>query len=51
MKKEIALKKLQEAKQTALANSTEIKVGRLELNEAMNALRTIIALKNALKDE
>ena len=51
MNKEKALKKLQKAKQEALANSTDIKVGRLELNEAMKALRTIIALQNILKDE
>lgn len=51
MNKEKALKKLQKAKQEALANSTDIRVGRLELNEAMKALRTIIALQNILKDE
>lgn len=51
MNKEKALKKLQKAKQEALANYTDIRVGRLELNEAMKALRTIIALQNTLKDE
>lgn len=51
MQKEKALKKLQKAKQEALANSAEIRVGRLELNEAMKALRTIIALQNVLKNE
>lgn len=51
MNKEKALKKLQKAKQEALANSTDIRVGRSELNEAMKALRTIIALQNTLKDE
>lgn len=51
MNKGKALKKLQKAKQEALANFTDIKVGRLELNEAMKALRTIIALQNILKDE
>ena len=51
MNKEKALKKLQKAKQEALAKSTDIKVGRLELNEAMKALRTVIALQNALKEE
>lgn len=51
MNKEKALKKLQKAKQEALDNSTNIRVGRLELNEAMKALRTIIALQNTLKDE
>lgn len=51
MNKEKALKKLQKAKQETLANSTDIRVGRLELNEAMKALRTIIALQNTLKDE
>lgn len=51
MQKERALKKLQKAKQEALANSAEIRVGRLELNEAMKALRTIIALQNVLKNE
>lgn len=51
MNKEKALKKLQRAKQEALVNSTDIRVGRLELNEAMKALRTIIALQNILKDE
>lgn len=51
MQKEKALKKLQKAKQEALANSAEIRVGRLELNEAMKALRTIIALQNILKNE
>ena len=49
--KEKALAKLREAKQEALVNSTAIKVGRLELNEAMKALRTVIALQNVLKDE
>ena len=51
MQKEKALKKLQKAKQEALANSAEIRVGTLELNEAMKALRTIIALQNVLKNE
>ena len=51
MNKEKALKKLQKAKQEELADSTDIRVGRLELNEAMKALRTIIALQNILKDE
>lgn len=51
MDKEKALAKLREAKQEALVNSTAIKVGRLELNEAMKALRTVIALQNVLKDE
>ncbi len=51
MQKEKALKKLQKAKQEALVNSAEIRVGRLELNEAMKALRTIIALQNVLKNE
>lgn len=51
MKKEIALERLKKAKCEALANSTNIKVGRLELNEAMKALRTIIALENVLKNE
>lgn len=51
MNKVKALKKLQKAKQEALDNSTDIRVGRLELNEAMKALRTIIALQNILKDE
>lgn len=51
MQKEKALKKLQKAKQESLANSAEIRVGRLELNEAMKALRTIIALQNVLKNE
>ena len=51
MNKEKALKKLQKAKQEALANSIDIRVGRLELNEAMKALRTIIALQNVLKEE
>ena len=51
MNKEKALKKLQKAKQEAFANYTDIRVGRLELNEAMKALRTIIALQNTLKDE
>lgn len=51
MNKEKALMKLQKAKQEALGNSTDIRVGRLELNEAMKALRTIIALQNTLKDE
>lgn len=37
MNKGKALKKLQKAKQEALANSTDIRVGRLELNEAMKA--------------
>lgn len=39
MNKEKALKKLQKAKQEALANSTDIRVGRLELNEAMKAIK------------
>ncbi len=51
MDKEKALAKLREAKQEALVNSTVIKVGRLELNEAMKALRMVIALQNVLKDE
>ena len=51
MNKEKSLKELQKAKQEALSNSTDIRVGRLELNEAMKALRTIIALQNTLKDE
>lgn len=51
MQKEKALKKLQKAKQEALANSAEIRVGRLELNEAMKALRTIIALQKCFKNE
>lgn len=51
MNKEKALKKLQKAKQEALSNSTDIRVGRLGLNEVMKALRTIIALQNTLKDE
>lgn len=51
MQKEKALKKLQRAKQEALANSAEIRVGRLELNEAMKALRTIIALQMFQKNE
>lgn len=51
MQKEKALKKLQKAKQEALANSAEIRVGRLELDEAMKALRTIIALQNVLKNK
>lgn len=51
MDKEKALAKLREAKQEALVNSTVIKVGRLELNEAMKALRTVIALQNVLQDE
>ena len=51
MNKEKALAKLREAKQEALVNSTAIKVGRIELNEAMKALRTVIALQNVLKDE
>lgn len=51
MDKEKALAKLWEAKQEALVNSTVIKVGRLELNEAMKALRMVIALQNVLKDE
>lgn len=35
MDKRKALGKLKKAKREALANSSEIKVGRLELNEAM----------------
>lgn len=51
MKKEKALEKLQKAKVDAVTNSTVIKVGRLELNEAIKALRTIIALQNVLKED
>ncbi len=51
MDKEKVLAKLRKAKQEALVNSTTIKVGRLELNEAMKALRMVIALQNVLKDE
>lgn len=51
MKKEKALEKLQKAKVDAVANSTVIKVGRLELNEAIKALRIIIALQNVLKED
>lgn len=46
-----SVKKLQKAKQEALVNSTEIRVGRLELNKAIKALRAIIALQNVLKNE
>lgn len=51
MDRKKALQKLRSAKQEALVNSTAIKVGRLELNEAMKALRTVIALQNVLKEE
>ena len=44
MKKEKALEKLRKAKVEAVSNSTVIEVGRLELNEAIKALRIIIAL-------
>ena len=51
MDKRKALGKLKKAKREALANSSEIKVGRLELNEAMKALRTIIALENVINNK
>lgn len=35
----------------AVSNSTVIEVGRLELNEAIKALRIIIALQNILKED
>lgn len=51
MDKQEALGKLRKAKREALGNSTDIKVGRLELNEAIKALRTIIALENVLNNK
>lgn len=51
MNKQKALEKLKKSKREALANSSEIKVGRLELNEAMKALRTIIALENVINNK
>ena len=51
MKKEKALEKLWKAKVDAVANSTVIEVGRLELNEAIKVLRTIIALQNVSKED
>lgn len=51
MDKRKALGKLKKAKREALANSSEIKVGRLELNEAMKALGTIIALENVINNK
>lgn len=50
MDKQKALGKLKKSKREALGNS-DIKVGRLELNEAMKALRTIIALENILNSK
>lgn len=47
MDKVKALQKLQDAKINALANSTNIIVGRLELNVALEALKTIIALEQS----
>lgn len=51
MKKEKALEKLRKAKVEAVSNSTVIEVDRLELNEAIKALRIIIALQNVLKED
>lgn len=51
MDKKTALEKLRKAKTESLINSTVIKVGRLELNEAIKALEFVIALKKILKDE
>ncbi|WP_182440309.1 hypothetical protein [Blautia obeum] len=51
MKKEKALEKLRKAKVEAVSNSTVIEVGRLELNEAIKALRIIIALQNILNED
>ena len=51
MNKQKALEKLKKSKREGLANSSEIKVGRLELNEAMKALRTIIALENVINNK
>ena len=51
MKKEKALEKLRKAKVEAVSNSTVIEVSRLELNEAIKALRIIIALQNVLKED
>lgn len=51
MKKEKALEKLRKAKVEAVSNSTVIEVGRLELNEAIKALRIIIVLQNVLKED
>lgn len=51
MKKEKALEKLRKAKVEAVSNSVVVEVGRLELNEAIKALRIIIALQNVLKED
>lgn len=51
MNKEKALEKLRKAKINAITNSTKIEVGRLELNEAIKALKFIIALQNILKED
>ena len=51
MNKEKALEKLRKAKINATTNSEKIEVGRVELNEAIKALRLIIALKNVLKEK
>lgn len=48
MKKEKALEKLREAKREALANSIPIRVGRLELIEAIKALEIVIELEKKL---
>ena len=50
MNKEKALARLQKAKNKALANSTGIKVGILEFNEAIKALEIVIALQDTFQD-
>ena len=51
MKKEKALEKLREAKREALANSIPIRVGRLELIEAIKALEIVIELEKLIGNE
>lgn len=50
MRQEKALEKLREAKREALANSIPIRVGRLELNEAIKALKTQTHFEDKLVD-
>jgi len=51
MQKQKALERLRKAKVEALANSTNIRVGRLELNEAIKALQVVINLEKILNEE
>ena len=51
MQKQKALERLRKAKVELLANSTNIRVCRLELNEAIKALQVVINLEKILNEE